>query len=102
MVEAIEEKVTVVEETVVMSAIAQPLSVHVNTRHLQIDQRQWFVLETYGGDVDAQNLQIQIIGHLCISHIPISMAIKIKWFTKFSCFLLHTGICTSVEFTFGT
>ncbi|XP_033731254.1 filamin-C-like isoform X1 [Pecten maximus] len=60
-VEDMEERVTRIEETVVTSAVTKPLSINVHTRHLQIDQRQWFVLETYGGDIDSQNLQIQII-----------------------------------------
>ncbi|XP_069103435.1 filamin-A-like isoform X2 [Argopecten irradians] len=60
-VEGMERNVTRIEETVVTSAVTKPLSINVHTRHLQIDQRQWFVLETYGGDIDSQNLQIQII-----------------------------------------
>ncbi|XP_021372143.1 filamin-A-like isoform X2 [Mizuhopecten yessoensis] len=67
-VEDMEKRVTRVEETVVTSSVTQPLSVNVqplsvniHARHLQIDKRQWFVLETYGGDIDSQNLQIQII-----------------------------------------
>ncbi|XP_060073080.1 filamin-C-like [Ylistrum balloti] len=68
MVEDLEKMVTRVEETVVTSSVTkplsvdvQPLSVNVHTHHLQIDKRQWFVLETYGGNIDSQNLQIQII-----------------------------------------
>jgi len=58
-----EEHISKTFETVVTSStVTHPLTLNMESQFLCIDHSQWFVLETYGGDVDAQNLLITIGG----------------------------------------